>query len=102
MRARRRGVVQPCGQLRSPAAIFPPQPRHACPPPLLSAQHRSRVSARAARSAEEKRNGSTKPIQLKPKRLAPVTRSNSLGLSSSREKTLGALGPPSGGSGRGA
>ena len=49
-----------CHQLRSPAAILFPQPRHACPPPLLSAQHRSRVSARAARSAEEKHNRSAK------------------------------------------
>ena len=42
-----------CHQLRSPAAILFPQPRHACPPPLLSAQHRSRVSARAARRGRQ-------------------------------------------------
>ena len=52
LRARGGGAAaQACGhQLRSPAAIFFPQHRHTCPLPLSSAQHRSRVSARAARS----------------------------------------------------
>ena len=44
-----------CHQLRSPAAILFPQPHHACPPPLLSAQHRSRVSARAARRGRQRK-----------------------------------------------
>ncbi len=67
LRAARRGggAAQACGhQLRSPAAIFFPQHRYACPPPVRSTQHRSRVSARAARSGGKASVTHTSPIKF--------------------------------------